>query len=52
MVDPQTVDALNLPPTGALLARPDGREVRRWATFDAAATDRVDQPTPTRPTAT
>lgn len=34
---PQPGTALGLPPAGALLARPDGRELRRWASLDAAA---------------
>lgn len=36
MLDAHTADALDLPPAGALLARPDGRELRRWTTFDTA----------------
>lgn len=36
VVDADTADALSLPPSGALLARPDGRELRRWASADAA----------------
>jgi putative polyketide hydroxylase len=32
----RTADALDLPPTGALLARPDGRELRRWTDLDTA----------------
>jgi putative polyketide hydroxylase len=41
VLDACTADALGLPPEGALLARPDGRELRRWAGFDtgAAATE-------------
>jgi 2-polyprenyl-6-methoxyphenol hydroxylase-like FAD-dependent oxidoreductase len=31
VLDARTAGALDLPPTGALLARPDGRELRRWA---------------------
>jgi putative polyketide hydroxylase len=41
-VDAGTADALSLPPAGALLARPDGRELRRWASVDAAATAGLD----------
>ncbi|HEY1319068.1 MAG TPA: hypothetical protein VGF32_02425 [Streptosporangiaceae bacterium] len=36
MLDTRTADALDLPPTGALLARPDGRELRRWTDLDTA----------------
>lgn len=38
VVDAATADALDLPPAGALLARPDGGELRRWTDLDAAAT--------------
>lgn len=37
LLDAGTAEALGLPPGGALLARPDGREVRRWTHFDPAA---------------
>ena len=37
VVDAGTADALSLPAAGALLARPDGRELRRWTGVDAAA---------------
>jgi putative polyketide hydroxylase len=37
LVDAGTAEALDLRAGGALLARPDGREVRRWSDFDAAA---------------
>jgi 2-polyprenyl-6-methoxyphenol hydroxylase-like FAD-dependent oxidoreductase len=37
VVDASTADALSLPAAGALLARPDGRELRRWADVGAAA---------------
>ena len=37
VVDAGAADALGLPPAGALLARPDGRELRRWTGVDAAA---------------
>jgi putative polyketide hydroxylase len=37
VVDADTTDALGLRPAGALLTRPDGRELRRWACFDTAA---------------
>jgi hypothetical protein len=36
VLDTRTADALDLPPAGALLARPDGRELRRWASVDTA----------------
>jgi 2-polyprenyl-6-methoxyphenol hydroxylase-like FAD-dependent oxidoreductase len=36
VVDADTTDALGLRPAGALLTRPDGRELRRWAGFDTA----------------
>jgi putative polyketide hydroxylase len=42
VVDAGTADALSLPPSGALLARPDGRELRRWADVDAAAAVSLD----------
>ncbi|MBO0816368.1 MAG: FAD-dependent monooxygenase [Actinobacteria bacterium] len=35
-VDAGTADALSLPAAGALLARPDGRGLRRWTGVDAA----------------
>jgi putative polyketide hydroxylase len=37
VLDAEAAEALDLPATGALLARPDGREVRRWSQFDVAA---------------
>jgi len=36
VLDTRTADALDLPSTGALLARPDGREVRRWTDLGTA----------------
>jgi putative polyketide hydroxylase len=36
LLDAGTADALDLPRAGALLARPDGRELRRWTHFDPA----------------
>jgi 2-polyprenyl-6-methoxyphenol hydroxylase-like FAD-dependent oxidoreductase len=42
VVDAGTADALSLPPGGALLARPDGRELRRWTGVDAAAAVGLD----------
>jgi len=42
VVDAGTADALSLPPAGALLARPDGRELRRWTGVDAAAAVGLD----------
>jgi 2-polyprenyl-6-methoxyphenol hydroxylase-like FAD-dependent oxidoreductase len=37
ILDAHTTHALGLPPTGALLARPDGRELQRWTDPDTAA---------------
>jgi hypothetical protein len=37
VLDTRTADALDLRPTGALLARPDGRELRRWTDLDTPA---------------
>jgi hypothetical protein len=34
VLDAATLSALGLGPAGALLLRPDGRELRRWSTFD------------------
>lgn len=42
VLDARTADALSLPPAGALLARPDGRELRRWTGVDAAAAAGLD----------
>jgi 2-polyprenyl-6-methoxyphenol hydroxylase-like FAD-dependent oxidoreductase len=39
VLDSGTAAALDLPPGGALLARPDGRELRRWTDFDVATED-------------
>ena len=36
VIDARTAAALGLQPAGALLARPDGRELRRWASPDTA----------------
>jgi len=36
VVDARTSQALGLQPTGALLARPDGRELRRWTNAGTA----------------
>jgi putative polyketide hydroxylase len=36
-LDARTTDALDLPPAGALLARPDGSELRRWTSPDTTA---------------
>ena len=36
VLDASSADALDLPLGGALLTRPDGRELRRWASLDAA----------------
>ena len=38
VIDASTADALDLPPAGALVARPDGRELRRWTSLDTALT--------------
>jgi putative polyketide hydroxylase len=43
-VDAGTADVLGLPAAGALLARPDGRELRRWASVDAATAIGLDGP--------
>ena len=45
-VDAATADALDLPPTGGLVTRPDGRELRRWIDADAATTEGFDWATP------
>ena len=42
VVDADTARALSLPAAGALLARPDGRELRRWTGVDAAAAMGLD----------
>jgi len=45
VIDARTSQALGLRPAGALLARPDGREIRRWTSLDtamAAAADGFD----------
>ena len=42
VVDADTAKALSLPAAGALLARPDGRELRRWTGLDAAAAMGLD----------
>jgi hypothetical protein len=44
VLDTRTADALDLPPTGALLARPDGRELRRWTDLDTATGAGADGP--------
>ena len=36
LLESETTRALGLKPEGALLTRPDGRELRRWAGFDTA----------------
>ena len=36
VIDARTSQALGLQPAGALLARPDGRELRRWTSADTA----------------
>ena len=42
VVDADTAKALSLPAAGALLARPDGRELRRWTGLGAAAAMGLD----------
>lgn len=42
VLDADTAAALDLPPAAALLARPDGRELRRWTHLDAAAQARAE----------
>jgi putative polyketide hydroxylase len=37
VLDAATAGALGLPASGALVTRPDGREIQRWANFDDAA---------------
>jgi hypothetical protein len=41
-VDAVTADARDLPLTGALVTRPDGREVQRWRDAESAATHGFD----------
>jgi putative polyketide hydroxylase len=41
-LDARTTDALDLPPAGALLARPDGSELRRWTSPDTTAEAAAD----------
>ncbi|CAL9653081.1 3-(3-hydroxy-phenyl)propionate_3-hydroxycinnamic acid hydroxylase (plasmid) [Streptomyces sp. enrichment culture] len=42
MLDQGTTDALGLPPGGAMLVRPDCREIRRWSHYDEADPPRVE----------
>ncbi len=44
-LDAGSADALDLPPTCALLARPDGHELGRWTHFDPAAIASLKWPT-------
>lgn len=44
VLDAGTADALDLPAAGALLARPDGREIRRWSDLDIAGDHFVAAP--------
>ena len=37
VIDADTSEALGLQPTGALLARPDGRELARWTSADRSS---------------
>lgn len=46
LLDHATADALRLPPGGAVLVRPDSREVRRWSHYDEADPPRVDHLAP------
>jgi putative polyketide hydroxylase len=44
VIDARTSEALGLQPTGALLARPDGRELRRWTSADTAIAAAAESP--------
>jgi len=44
VLDGGTADALDVPPSGALLTRPDGRQLRRWTDVDAATEAAVADP--------
>jgi hypothetical protein len=44
VIDARTSDALGLQPTGALLARPDGRELGRWISADTAIEAAAESP--------
>ena len=41
-LDADTADALDLEPDRAMLARPDGREIRRWPDYDAAGASTLE----------
>jgi 2-polyprenyl-6-methoxyphenol hydroxylase-like FAD-dependent oxidoreductase len=42
VLDPGTADALGLQPGGAMLVRPDCKEIRRWSHYDEADPPRVE----------
>ena len=44
VIDAHTSEALGLQPTGALLARPDGCELRRWTSADTAIATAAEGP--------
>jgi hypothetical protein len=44
VIDARTSQALGLQPAGALLARPDGRELARWTSADTAITAAAESP--------
>jgi 2-polyprenyl-6-methoxyphenol hydroxylase-like FAD-dependent oxidoreductase len=44
VIDAHTSEALGLQPTGALLARPDGRELGRWTSADTAIAAAAESP--------
>lgn len=44
VIDARTSEALGLQPAGALLARPDGCELRRWASADTAIAAAAESP--------
>ncbi|MFF0728806.1 FAD-dependent monooxygenase [Streptomyces sp. NPDC004134] len=45
-LDRATADALGLPPAGAMLVRPDCREIQRWREYEEAAPPRVESLAP------
>jgi putative polyketide hydroxylase len=47
VLDHETAAALGLRPGGAMLVRPDSREIRRWSHYDEAAPPRVEHLAPT-----
>jgi hypothetical protein len=46
ILDSASAGALDLQPSGALLARPDGRELRRWTNVAVAAEDKLAMGSP------